>query len=78
MTEEELSTPSKDGFKNCVERDLSPYAKTEDVQKELKELKAKVNKSMEQLVKLVLKTKRQLQSLEDRIAVYNTRGGHKI
>lgn len=45
---------------------------------ELTELKAKINKSMEQLVKLVLKCKRDIQAIEDRIALFNTKAGHKL
>lgn len=47
-------------------------------QEELKELKTKVNKSMEQLVKLVLKANRDLKAIEERLALYNTKAGHKI
>lgn len=45
---------------------------------ELAELKVKINKSMEQLVKLVLKCKRDIQAIEERLENYNKRGGHRI
>ena len=47
-------------------------------QEELQELKAKVNKSMAELVKLVLKGKRELAAIEERLENYNKRGGHRI
>lgn len=46
--------------------------------KELSELKIKVNQSMEKIVKLVLKANRDIKAIEERLTLYNSRGGHKI
>jgi hypothetical protein len=60
--------------------DITELANTPSfvTQEELKELKVKINKSIEQLVKLVLKAKRDLQAIEERLTVFNTKAGHKI
>jgi len=47
-------------------------------QEEIKELKAKVNKSIEQLVRMVLQVKKRVDQLDERIAIFNARAGHKL
>ena len=45
---------------------------------ELQELRAKINKSLEQLVRLTLQVKKRIDAIDERLATYNQRSGHKI
>ena len=45
---------------------------------EVEELKEAVNNSMAEVVRLILKQKKRIDSLEDRLDVYNQKAGHKI
>ena len=47
-------------------------------QEDIKGLKAKVNKSMESLVRLVLQVKKRIDVLDERLEIYNRKAGHKI
>jgi nitrogen-specific signal transduction histidine kinase len=47
-------------------------------EKELAELKTKLNKSMAELVRLILQQKKRIDALEDRINVFNAKAGHKL
>jgi hypothetical protein len=47
-------------------------------EKELVELKTKLNKSIAELVRLILQQKKRIDSFESRLEVYNQKAGHKI
>ena len=45
---------------------------------DIQELKDKVNASLAEMVRLILKQKKRIDSLEERLDVYNQKAGHKI